>query len=69
MEEKKTIAYDLKEAAAACGVSSGTMQMMVNREDFPAFRVGRRWVIPRASLEEWLKQQAAKRRTFETAQE
>lgn len=69
MEEKKMIAYNMKEAAAACGVSTGTMQMMVNREDFPAFRVGRRWVIPRASFEEWLKRQAAKRRTFETVQE
>lgn len=69
MEEKKTIAYDMKEAAAACGVSTGTMQMMVNREDFPAFRVGRRWVIPRDSLNEWLKRQAAKRQNFDTSKE
>lgn len=67
MEGKKAIAYNMKEAAAACGVSTGTMQTMVNREDFPAFRIGRRWVIPRDSLEDWMKRQAAKRQSFDTA--
>lgn len=33
---------------------------LVARPDFPAFRVGKTILIPRAALEKWLEQQAAK---------
>lgn len=65
MENK--MVFGLKEAAKMCGVSVHTMQALVNSEGFPAFRAGRRWMIPRNALEAWMTRQAAERNTFETS--
>ena len=54
-------AFNLKEAAAYAGVSNPTMISWVNRADFPAFRSGRRWIIPRRPFIHWLEEQAEKR--------
>ena len=61
--EAETIGLTLEAAAKLAGVSAPTMLSWVNRSDFPAFRSGRRWVIPRESLLEWMKAQAAERAT------
>ena len=60
----ETIGLTLEAAAKLAGVSAPTMLSWVNRSDFPAFRSGRRWVIPRDSLLEWMKAQAAERATI-----
>ena len=54
------LAYNLSEAARAVGVSDPTMGELVHTPGFPAFRAGKRWVIPIAALERWLDEQAAK---------
>ena len=54
-------AFNLKTAAEFASISTPTMLELVNRQDFPAFKVGRRWVIPRADFVCWLSEQAAKR--------
>lgn len=64
---KEKMAYGLKEAAKMCGVSVHTMQALVNSEGFPAFRAGRRWMIPRDELVAWMARQAAERSTFDTS--
>lgn len=51
----------LKECAQAFGISEPTMRGLVHMENFPALRIGQRWVIPRAAAEEWFNE-AAKRR-------
>lgn len=52
------LAYSLGEAALAIGVSRPVMTAWVNTPGFPAFRSGKRWVIPVNALERWLNEQA-----------
>ena len=58
MNESTPLAYNLTEAAEAIHVSRPTMLTFVHREDFPAFRSGRRWIIPVDALRQWLNAQA-----------
>lgn len=52
------MAFTLAEAAIAVGVSRPVMTEWVNIPGFPAFKSGKRWVIPVAALERWLEDQA-----------
>lgn len=54
------LAYTLHEASRMVGVSAPTMSEWVRIPGFPAFRSGKRWIIPAAALERWLNEQAAK---------
>ncbi len=55
------VGLTLENAAKLAGVSIPTMQAWVNRRDFPAFRSGRRWIIPRDALIDWIKARAQER--------
>lgn len=57
----KNGAFNLREAADYMGTNVTTMGELVRRAGFPAFRVGRRWVIPREAFSRWLNQQAEAR--------
>lgn len=46
------------EAAALLGVSSKAVYDLVHREGFPVVRVGRKFLIPRLALLNWLEVQA-----------
>lgn len=50
-------ALSLTEAAKLIGVSYPTMLDLANRKDFPAFQVGKKWIVPRDKLNEWLREQ------------
>ena len=52
------ISLNLKEAAEIIGISKPKIYEVLERPGFPAFRVGRRWVIPRKSLLEWIESEA-----------
>lgn len=54
------LTLSITEAAKALGVSRPTMYQIINREDFPAFRLGSRVLISRELLAEWVKRQAEK---------
>ena len=54
-------ALNLQEAAVFMGTNRTTMGMIVNTPGFPAFRVGRRWIIPRDALIRWMNERAAVR--------
>ena len=58
------LAYNLNQAADAANVSKPTMLRLVNESDFPAIRVGRRWVIPVDAFNAWLNKQAEARANF-----
>lgn len=58
MEHKS---LNLKEAAEFMGVSEPTMRQIARREDFPAVRVGKRWIIPSREFTDWLGKQASAR--------
>ncbi|MDE7245110.1 MAG: helix-turn-helix domain-containing protein [Oscillospiraceae bacterium] len=44
---------NLEEAAKALGYSVDKLRTIVHREDFPGYKVGERWYIPKAELAEW----------------
>jgi excisionase family DNA binding protein len=60
----ENIILNLEQAAGTCGVSVPTMRCLVRRGDFPAFKIGSRWMIPRTALEEWAQRQAENRVEF-----
>ena len=51
----------LEEAAQALGVSLPKMRTIVHRADFPGYKIGTRWVVPKKSLAEWNAKMAAER--------
>ena len=58
MNEPGPLTYNLSEAAEALHVSRPTMLSLVHTDGFPAFRIGRRWIIPTDGLKRWLEDQA-----------
>ena len=44
-------------SARLLGVSKPTVYQMMNREDFPAFKVGARTLISVEGLREWIRKQ------------
>jgi len=54
-------AFNVEGAARYAGVSGPTLLEWLNSDDFPAFRSGRRWVIPRKGFEDWLDRHAQER--------
>lgn len=48
----------LEEARKIIGVSYPTMLQLVNRNDFPAFRIGKKWVVLYDQLIAWMEKQA-----------
>jgi len=63
MEKKslQTLTLTIRQAAELAGVSTPTLLSWTAQPDFPGFRSGRRWIIPRSSLEAWLEARAAER--------
>lgn len=57
------LTLSITEAAKALGVSRPTMYQIINRQDFPAFRLGGRVLISRELLAEWVNAQAMKEET------
>ena len=51
------LAVGAEDAARLLGISRPTLYTLLNREDFPSFRVGNRVLISVAGLREWINQQ------------
>ena len=60
MEVTEKLAISVNEAAALLGISRPTMYELIHREDFPSFQIGRRTLISRVRLAEWVEAQASK---------
>lgn len=54
-------AFDANGASKYIGISLPKLYELIYSTDFPAFRVGRRWVIPKDALDAWLARQAQER--------
>lgn len=52
------LAVSTTEAARLLGVSRPTLYTLINRSDFPSFRVGGRVLVSVAGLREWIDRQA-----------
>ena len=56
--ENLAMCYKVDDLCGLLGVSRPTAYELVHREDFPKVKVGRRLLIPRAGLEQWLATQS-----------
>ena len=57
MDKLEPLAVSAPEAARLLGVSKPTVYQMMNREDFPGFKVGARTLISVEGLREWIRKQ------------
>lgn len=48
------LVYSIPEVAQLLGISKPTAYELANRADFPVLQVGRRKIVPRMALTEWL---------------
>lgn len=48
------LVYSIPEVGELLGISRPKAYELANRADFPVLQVGRRKVVPRAALNEWL---------------
>ena len=48
------ITYSAPELAILLGISRSAAYNLMHREDFPSFRIGKRWLVRESSLHEWL---------------
>lgn len=58
MTEENRITLSVEQAAAQLGVSIPVLRDLTHKPGFPCFRIGRRVLIPRADLIEWVSRQA-----------
>ena len=56
-DKLEPLAVSAAEAARLLGVSRPTLYTLLNREDFPSFRVGSRVLISVSGLREWIDRQ------------
>jgi len=59
MNVNEKMALNVSETAAVLGVSRPVVYQLMKRSDFPAFKVGKRTLIARSGLEEWVKNQVS----------
>lgn len=57
MNVNEKITLNVSEVAEMLGVSRPVVYQLIHREDFPAFKIGKRTVVPRLALEEWANRQ------------
>ena len=62
MEQEK-LNFSSKEAAAAAGISMPTMLAWLHQDGFPAFRAGKKWLIPVEPFKRWLTAQCEQGKT------
>ena len=56
-DKLEPLAVGTTEAARLLGISRPTLYQLLNRADFPAFRVGSRILISVGGLKEWIDRQ------------
>ena len=52
------LTYSAPEVARLLGISRSAAYNLMHREDFPSFRIGKRWLVQNSSLQEWLQKQS-----------
>lgn len=57
------IALNVSEVADALGVSRPVVYQLMKRADFPAFKIGRRTLVSKNALEEWVDKQWVQEKT------
>ena len=57
MDKLEPLAVSAPEAARLLGVSKPTVYQLMNRADFPAFKLGNRTLVSVDGLKEWIRKQ------------
>ena len=57
--DEQRICLTVEQAAQSLGISRPTLLGLTHKAGFPCFRIGRRVLIPRRALLDWLDRQAA----------
>lgn len=52
------LTYNAPEVAQLLGISRSAAYNLMHRDDFPSFRIGKRWLVRDSSLNEWLEKQS-----------
>lgn len=55
------LAVSTAEAARVLSISRPTLYTLLNREDFPSFRIGNRVLVSVPGLKDWINRQTAER--------
>ena len=58
MKACEKIGLSVQETAETLGVSRPTVYRLLDRSDFPVVRIGRRVLIPRQGLMDWIAKEA-----------
>ena len=58
-QSNRKMTLTVKEFAEELNISRNTAYQLADQKDFPSFRIGRRLLINRAMLQEWLNQNAS----------
>jgi excisionase family DNA binding protein len=53
------LVYSIPEVAELLGISVPTAYALIKTKDFPVLHIGKRKVVPKQGLEEWIKQNTA----------
>ena len=54
------LTYTIPETAKLLGINTLAVYTLAKREDFPSVKIGKRIVVPKAALANWLERQANK---------
>lgn len=60
MSSSERLTLTVTETAQTLNVSRPTVYRLIERTDFPALRIGRRVLVSRAGLRDWIARQAGK---------
>ena len=60
--------YSVPEVAALLEINLPKAYELARQEGFPAFRIGRRIVVPKAAFHRWLEQAALDKQSYDTAE-
>ena len=60
----KSMTLDAKDIREQLGLSMPKVYDLLNQEDFPSIRVGRRIIVPTEAFEKWLMDAAANKAEF-----
>lgn len=52
--DKLPLLLNVKQLAALLGVSDSSVYELIEEEDFPSLRIGKRIVIPKEELRKWI---------------
>ena len=58
MSDMTTLCYDVKSLGSVLPIGKNNLYNLIHSEGFPKIIVGKRILIPKTALEEWLKKEA-----------